>query len=65
MFIKIENYIKNEPLIVNVDRIISIEPHYSEVFERCFYELHLVDSYVYVLSEEQYKCLCDILTKRL
>ncbi len=65
MFIKIENYIKNEPLIVNGDRIIAIEPHYSEICERCFYELHLVNNYVYVLSEEQYKGFCDILTKRL
>ena len=61
MFVKIENFANNKPLIINVDNIVSI--YFSE--EENTYIVCTIDKHYYYIKEQQYTKLCEILTKRL
>ena len=58
MFVKIENYTDDKPLIVNVDNIVAID--------FCLEKPRIVTTtdINYVLTNEQYTELCKILTTR-
>ena len=65
MFVKIENYWENEPLILNTDNIISIEWGSTDINGHKEYMIMLVNGEHYDLDEQAYTKLCKILTARL
>lgn len=74
MFVKIENYYGDRPLILNVDKIISIKPQsIGWKFENNKAVIEWDDKYkvlcdndmYHILNEEQYTGLCKALTQRL
>ena len=75
MFVKIENYFGEKPLILNVDKITSIKPQsiglkFDEngktvVLWDDKYEVWCDKNVCHILNEEQYTGLCKALTQRL
>lgn len=75
MFVKIENYFGEKPLILNVDKITSIKPQSiglkfdenGKAVVECDdkYEVWCGNNMYHVLNEEQYTGLCKALTQRL
>ena len=59
MFVKIENYWGDKPLILNVDKIVCIELSVGKPY------IVMDETIKYLLTEQQYNDLCEILTKRL
>ena len=70
MFVKIENWDDDTPLILNVDNILAIHRYMgeAEAFKDCWeviFNMHASGECRYLITQEQYTALCEILTKRL
>ena len=64
MFIKIENWSENKPLIINTDNVNVITPYRgdAQMFQG-MYEMIFDNEQRYLISEEQYQEFCEILSK--
>ena len=59
MFVKIENENEKFPLILNIECINSLDAYRGRL------EVHMSNGDCYLLTEQQYNELCNILTKKI
>ena len=64
MFVKIENYCENEALILNTDKIISVEWGSTDEDGKKSYSVYMVENNYYNINEQIYNDLCKVLEKK-